>query len=79
MHFILKIARRSGPRGFFDEENHFFTAASGSKYRGYGTSSEIPMRSSKVSSPREEPKAFLILFCADYALSQLGSGDRKNQ
>ena len=42
-------------------------------------SSEIPMRSSRVSPQREEREAFLILFCADYALSQLSSGDRKKQ
>ena len=37
------------------------------------------MRSSRVSPPREECESFLILFWADYALSQLSSGDRKNQ
>ena len=37
------------------------------------------MRSARVSPPREECESFLNLFWADYALSQLSSGDMKNQ
>ena len=70
---------RNGPRGLFNEENHFITAASGSKSTNDGPSSEIPMRSSRVYPPRKERESFSILFCTDYALSQLSSGDRKNQ
>ena len=37
------------------------------------------MRSARVSPPREECESFLVLFWADYALSQLSSGYWKNQ
>ena len=70
---------RNGPRGLLNEENHFFTAASGSKSTSDVPSSEIPIRSSRVYPPREERESFLILFCSGDALSQPNCGDRKNQ
>ena len=78
LHYILKIGGMVLV-AFLYEETHFSTAASGSKSRTDGPSSEIPLRSSRVSPPREECESFFILFWADYALSLLSSGDRKNQ